>query len=593
MKKNILLWLLPVVVILQMLNCKKLDENLQSNDFIVNDAPTVIAGVNGMVVDEQNNPINGVTVVSGNSTTTTGRFGEFRFSNIAMSKTNATVKVSRPGYFTAYRTFIATAGRMHQVRIKLIPKTNSGSFSAVTGGTINLAGGGRIVIPANAVTDALGNAYSGTVNVAATWLNPSAPDLAVTIPGDLRGVTTGGRERVLETYGMLGAEMTGSSGQALKIASGRTAELTFPIPATAQASAPATIPLWYFDEPTARWREQGRANRNGNIFVGRVNNLAFWNVDVDTNPVKLCIRLLSVNNTPVVNAQIRLSIATRPDLTTGTGITDLTNGEVCGYVPPGEVLSMDILVPCGNTYVTVFSGDIGPFDSNRSITQVVNIASLLNIRGRLVDCNNNAVVNGEVTVFTGGNNYYRISSRDSGSFSLTHLFCGAATGYVLRGFDKTNNRESDPVTGSVSGGSVNIGTLQVCNNVSTAQFVQMTINGTSNNWTAPSDTVRTILSSIVSPAQTRTGIRALKNNDPQNWMHIEFQHAEIPGSYPITSCTISSPLGFSNSFVITPTNITLTEVTSLYIAGNFSAPMTFTTGQATRPVTCSFRCKRL
>ena len=91
---------------------------------------------------------------------------------------------------------------------------SAGNFSGSAGGTINITGGGKLVIPTAAVTDAGGAAYNGTVNVAMTWIDPTAPNLSSIVMGDLRGVTTTGVERGLTTYGMLGVELTGAGGQA-------------------------------------------------------------------------------------------------------------------------------------------------------------------------------------------------------------------------------------------------------------------------------------------------------------------------------------------------------------------------------------------
>lgn len=167
----------------------------------------VIAGVRGTVIDENNQPVGGTSVSSGSNTTTTDRYGVFQFSNISLSKANGYVKVEKPGYFTGNRSFVTTAGRIHNVRIRLLPKINSGNFVAVTGGTITLGSGAKLVIPASAITDASGNSYNGTVNVAMTWIDPTSANLPEIVPGDLRGLTTSGEERGLETYGMIGVEM--------------------------------------------------------------------------------------------------------------------------------------------------------------------------------------------------------------------------------------------------------------------------------------------------------------------------------------------------------------------------------------------------
>ena len=100
-----------------------------------------------------------------------------------------------------------TAGRTHNVRIQLLPKTNTGSFSAPSGGTINFRRC-KIGYACIVVVDASGIAYNGTVNVAMTWIDPTAPNLGSIVMGDLRGITTAGVERGLSTYGMLGVELT-------------------------------------------------------------------------------------------------------------------------------------------------------------------------------------------------------------------------------------------------------------------------------------------------------------------------------------------------------------------------------------------------
>src|SRR6185295_10997531 len=156
----------------------------------VNDNIMVSASVRGIVVNENNQPVAGAVVTSGTNTTTTDSYGTFRFNNISLSKANGYVKVTKTGYFTGSRTFISTAGRTHNVRIKLLPKTNAGNFAGSAGGTVNVTGGGKLVMPANAVTDAGGNAYSGTVNVAMAWIDPTSNDLPNIVPGDLRGITT-------------------------------------------------------------------------------------------------------------------------------------------------------------------------------------------------------------------------------------------------------------------------------------------------------------------------------------------------------------------------------------------------------------------
>ena len=54
------------------------------------------------------------------------------------------------------------------------------------------------------------------------------------MPGDLRGTDTSGRTVGLQTFGMVAVELEGSAGQRLKLASGKTATISLPIPAALQ-----------------------------------------------------------------------------------------------------------------------------------------------------------------------------------------------------------------------------------------------------------------------------------------------------------------------------------------------------------------------
>lgn len=96
---------------------------------------------------------------------------------------------------------------------------------------------------------------------------------------------------------MVGAELFDDTKQALQIASGYTAQITFPIPGPLAATAPANIPLWYFDETNGMWKEQGNAQVQGGNYVGNVSHFSFWNCDY---PATL-VQLEAIVKTPMVH----------------------------------------------------------------------------------------------------------------------------------------------------------------------------------------------------------------------------------------------------------------------------------------------------
>ena len=179
---------------------------------VVNDATQVTASVSGIILNESNAPIANAVVTSGAATTTTNSNGMFIFQNISLSKENGSVTVVKAGYFKGVRSFKTTVGKNHTVRLQLIQKVLSGSVNAAAGGTINSNGSATIIFPTAAFVTSTGAAYTGTVNVYSRWIDPTAANLPSIIPGDLRGIGTNGAENLLETYGMVGAELEDASG---------------------------------------------------------------------------------------------------------------------------------------------------------------------------------------------------------------------------------------------------------------------------------------------------------------------------------------------------------------------------------------------
>jgi hypothetical protein len=556
----------------------------------VDDNVIVTGSVRGIVVDENDRPVTGAVVTSKTATTQTDRYGTFRFNNISLSKANGYVKVAKAGYFASTRTFVSTAGRTHTVRIKLLPKSNSGNFSGAAGGTINISGGGKLIMPANAITDASGTAYTGTVNVAMTWINPTSNDLPYTVPGDLRGITTSGEERGLQTFGMLGVELTGSSGQELKIASGKTAELTFPIPASLQANAPATIDLWHFDEATSRWKQDGTAAKNGTNYIANVSHFSFWNCDAQFPVVDLCMTIVtSVESVPLNNVQVRIR---RPNGSSGYGRTDSV-GNLCGKVPKDEALVLEILGSCGQV---IASQNIGPFSSNASLGNVpvtVPPANTLTITGTLKNCSNTNVTNGMAVIYTSNGNSYSVHVTN-GAFSLLLVRCDAVTlNFSVFGVDYTTLQQGNPVAGSGSTGTVNVGDVQACG-TSSVEFIEFMIDGAPYTYASPPDNISFSDSTVIGPGTA--SVIATKPSTPPNSGYSSFRFTSdgATGIKPLQFCRVFAESLGTAEIIITPSptvNITAFGPTLAdFIEGNFSIQMNF--AGTTKTVTCTFRVRR-
>lgn len=554
---------------------------------------TVIASMRGVVVDENNQPVTGATVKSGTNTTTTDRYGVFRFNDISLAKENGKVLVERNGYFTAHRTFPTTAGRIHNVRIKLLPKTNTGNFTASSGGTITLTTGGKLVMPANAVTDAAGNAYSGQVNVAMTWINPTATDLPDIMMGDLRGLTTAGDERGLETFGMLGVELTTPGGQPLQVASGKTAELSFPIPASLAGAAPATIDLWHFDEATARWKQEGTATKTGNFYVANVSHFSFWNCDAPFPLINLCMKLVDATTTqPLNNVQVRIK---RSNGSYGSGWTD-SLGNLCGKVPKNEPLTLEVMNQCNTA---AYSQSIGPFSADANLGTVsatLPAASTLVITGTLLNCANTNVTNGAVVIYTPGSYSYVIPVTN-GTFSHTILRCtNTAINFSVLGVDYTALQQGMPISGTGNTGTVNIGNIVACGNNS-AQFAEYIIDGNPYTFAAPPDQFNCADSTGTWGSYTnKTQFYGFKGNGNTaiGSFNLMFTNNIAAGSFPIQSGFMQYTASVQALQFVGPSpTVNITSFGAAgggFIEGNFNEMMMVS--GTPKMVSCTFRVRR-
>ena len=252
-------------------------------------------------------PVDAAEVKFGSSIKQTDKNGYFSFADASFSTGEAFVTVKKAGYFTGSRTFFPRQGSNNYLKIKLIAHRLSGAIDAATGGEVELRGGMKIELPADGIATKTGAAYSGGVNVFATYLDPTANDINERMPGDLRGVNIAGQQRTLKSLGMVAVELYSPSGQPLSVKTGSKAKLTFQIPSSLAGNAPSTVPLWYFNEATGLWVEEGIATKHGDEYIGEVSHFTFWNVDIPSEMIKLSIKISGPDNNPIAGAKVKLT----------------------------------------------------------------------------------------------------------------------------------------------------------------------------------------------------------------------------------------------------------------------------------------------
>lgn len=441
---------------------------------------TVTASLQGRVVDENGVPVQGAAVSSGTASTTSDVNGLFSFRNISLSSRFGYVQVVKSGYFTGSRSIITGPGSSNYISIELKPRTPTGAFPAPSGGKIALQTGDTASFSAASVVTAATNAaYTGTVYVYAEYLDPTDSSLYKYMPGDLRGIGSNGYETGLQSFGMMDVEMQDGSGNKLQLASGQTATLTWAIPQALQASATPTIPLWYFNDTTGQWLQQGTATREGNNYVGQVGHFTFWNCDAPIGTVNFSVYLKDQHGNPLPYTYVEFQSAAYG---TRGGYTDST-GFATGLVPKGQELLMEVMTECGS----LMGGfNVGPAVSDVNLgTVTVNIQNAeLTLTGTVVNCSNNPVDSGYVSVLLDGLNYRAVVS--NGAFTLPIHRCFLSTDPVqLLAVDLSDNQQSSITTISADTGTVNVGQMTACSVANTTPFINFTVGGNSYSYVEP------------------------------------------------------------------------------------------------------------
>ena len=279
---------------------------------VINPTDMKFAAVSGVARDQYDKPLAGVTVTSGTQTATTDLLGFYKFDQVNVSNSHALVKFSKDGYVSVVRSVAYESGKPVRLDASLKPgktstvSTNSSSTISVTDNsywsnspaTIELEGG---------FTDN-GEPYSGSVTATAAYLNPDSYEFAEQMPGDLSAVrdeANGNAPVQLVSYGMVSVDFKGDNGQKLELASGKKAKITFPIPEKfSSETTPEEIPLWWFDEATGLWKEEGKATKNGNVYEGYVEHFSWWNLDTPEMTAHLKVTVQDQNGNKLNNVPI-------------------------------------------------------------------------------------------------------------------------------------------------------------------------------------------------------------------------------------------------------------------------------------------------
>lgn len=584
------------ILIFCMYSCKKdSQEKHPGPDPVKVDLTSKIScSISGYVSNEDGDPVKFAQVFSGDKQTTTDKYGFFSIVNVSLPETAGLIKVVSSGYFMGYRTFSPQKDKGSFVRIGLIAKKEAGVVDAASGGEATTLEGGKIVLPANGIVVAAGGTpYTGEVHIYARWIDPAAgTGLQLGVPGDGRGADNSGFLKLLTSYGIMAVELAGDGGQLLQIAPGKTATINIPIPSSLSSTAPATIPLWSFNDSLGLWRQEGVATKTGNVFAGTTSHFSFWDGAVGADLVNVKAKIVDASAHPLANVAIAITPVGVPLNAgySGLGFSD-ADGNVTGAIPANSNLVLQVMTPCSTpAYAKSFSSasadvDLGQITGNMG-------QSAVTITGTVTNCDHQPVNDGYIQTYDHG--FYNRIPVINGSFSFSGIACTNLVVNIVA-VDNVAHQQGEPKTVTLTAGGYNdLGALTACG-TSTMGSLSFTIDNVTTDITEPTDTIASyfLISGLDDSKWTQVITLSGNPNQDQKIAFLMDGPDAIGSEHHITE-VYSNKFPGGRGYWPVPVTVNITEYGEIggFISGSFSNQLIDFANNGLHTFSCTFRVRR-
>ncbi len=463
-------WLLFILGLGVFLQCRR--DEIKPTPHKVRPGHTTVlvnSSLFGMAVDENGEALKQASVSIGTYTAKTDDKGFFLFKDILIDKAGASIVVNAQNHFKGIRVVQPDLNATSAILVRSVSKNSrhlGNLTSSQKGGVLSISGV-TLEIPSEGIIDALGNKVADEVKVYIDRVDTEKKNNFIPSPGSFIGEDKDYVVKTLFPYGIIAVELERPNGEVLHFSNDISVKTRIPLPKTLVSSAPAFIPLWFFDVELAKWVQKGQAtlNASGDAYEATIDATGFWSLQSVGEPVKFSARILDNKGMPNAYLRIDLIDNTLPilDGVVSTGVTN-SNGEINAVIQANQTLTLKAFNECGQL---INEKEIGPFPKGRE----ANIGDYyldqnpgshpFSLSGTLYDCDWMPVVGGSVRL---NNTLYPYSAitDDEGRFTLSGTLCNQDKYVEIEGF----NPEGDVQTTStffLPDTNIQMGPLPLCN----------------------------------------------------------------------------------------------------------------------------------
>lgn len=245
----------------------------------------VVGTVSGKVLDyNTGSAVAGATVSVGDQTAVTDANGDYTINNVD-GGSRVVVNADADG-FAEQSKVISISAQENDVKLTLsmLSVDYTTTFDASVSSNIADPNSPAAVDlgAVNALVDSSGTLPTGSVTSKMTVIDPTQD--ASVMPGDFSTDLGDGTMGSIESFGAMTVTFEDNSGNELNLGSGQTATVRIPLQ-DKSGTPPTTIPLYYYDEQSGEWVEEGSASLvdtgdpNTSYYEGTVTHFSTWNAD--------------------------------------------------------------------------------------------------------------------------------------------------------------------------------------------------------------------------------------------------------------------------------------------------------------------------
>ena len=218
--------------------------------------------------------------------------GKYEVSDIP-EQTDLVLQLYKSGYSSQIKplTTLSAGTITTAYQTVMIKQQEPISFSVDTDAQINGKHGARVEVSASAFVDQNGNLVSGDIELHMTPVDVSTAAGIQAFPGSFSGILDDGSlTPVIVSFGTTEYNFS-QNGEALQLAPGQSAEIDMPMYIATYPNGNAIkpgdeIPLWYLNETTGIWQQEGvgevvvnPASPIGLSMRATVSHFSWWNTD--------------------------------------------------------------------------------------------------------------------------------------------------------------------------------------------------------------------------------------------------------------------------------------------------------------------------